>query len=61
MNNFNTTREFKRIKEEESLLNIKDIVFHPRKKKWIVTYKNNLNPDEFDSFADMLKFFAFED
>lgn len=44
----------KKILEELDASNIKNILWDEGKDKWVVSYKNNLTPDEFDYFFDAL-------
>jgi hypothetical protein len=53
-------KTIKKILEETGANNVKDIVFNEEKDKWIVTYKNDLSPDEYEYFSHVLDHLIFD-
>jgi hypothetical protein len=46
----------KKILEETGCKKVKDIMYNPSKKKWIIIYQNDLYTREFDFFDDVYEF-----
>jgi hypothetical protein len=53
-------KSIKRILIETGSNNVKNIEFDEQKGEWVVTYLNNLNPDSFEYFDDLLLFLKTE-